>query len=735
MKLKNYVILTLFFSIIIIGITTVSATNFNDTCELSENSNNIIQQNNEINYESTLKETKNIKSDSIIKKENKQTVSNFNELNTQFNNIKKEEYDDEYTIILNSGDYTFNNTLNWGDSGQKVKNITLIGNSNTSTKVNLNGNNTYQLFTVSKNYQLNIINLTLNQGLANSGGAINNNGTLNIVNSSFNNNTVKGLLNYKNQGGSIYNSGTLTINNSNFNNNFADYGGAIYNVANSTIENTVFTENTINMVGGTIYNLRSNLTLINCTFIGNSAVSGGGIYNSYGTVKLNKINFLQNEAYDFFGGAIYNTGIMEIQNSNFTENVAFNYDGGAITNTGQLGIINCNFKENTAGETGGAIHNIKWATDKGNITITNSTFIENSVVSAHGGAIANHNGTITIISSLFKDNTAQKGGGALYNDCILNVTNSVFIDNQETIYNTNKVDAENNWWATNNPDWEMIGVTPNNWIIVTIENTTMLLDGYNSTIKVILKLNNNEQFNRTIPEIPVKFEISNGTFNHNELNISNTIINQVYNPNGIITIKINDQIETIIVPEIVTITKLINNGTTLNVISLVNPRINGVSTIKVNDKTQVNKLKVINGTLTYNLPISTWTNSQYKLSVLIQEKGQKTLKTEEIIKLDVLKTIVTIKPVVSSPRKTVLLEANIKDVNGNVINTGKVCFKINGKTIKTNVNIVNGKAIINYTIPSNWSYKTYKLTVVYGGHNRLERSDINSTLTLIKPDI
>ncbi|RAP51747.1 MAG: hypothetical protein BZ138_04460 [Methanosphaera sp. rholeuAM270] len=78
--------------------------------------------------------------------------------------------------------------------------------------------------------------------------------------------------------------------------------------------------------------------------------------------------------------------------------------------------------------------------------------------------------------------------------------------------------------------------------------------------------------------------------------------------------------------------------------------------------------------------------------------------------------------------------AYVFDRNNNPVNTGKVVFKLNGKTFKQGndaikVKVVNGIAKLNYTVPA-YSAKKYILTAVYA--NDTTRLESNAILTIQK---
>ena len=96
-------------------------------------------------------------------------------------------------------------------------------------------------------------------------------------------------------------------------------------------------------------------------------------------------------------------------------------------------------KNATANPIGGAI--VNWV---GTVTITDSSFIGNSVEGG-GGAIANWMGTLTISDSVFSDNSAEEGGGgAIINSGELSISDSVFKGNSSELGGgaiTNAVDG------------------------------------------------------------------------------------------------------------------------------------------------------------------------------------------------------------------------------------------------------------------------------------------------------
>ena len=283
--------------------------------------------------------------------------------------------------------------------------------------------------------------MTLTNGNAVKGGAIYNSGTLNLIETTFSNNTATST--GRSFGGAIYNIGTLNLTDSKFTSNTAGTtGGAIYNYENTgitTITNGSFTDNTA-YSGGAIDN-ENILTATGTTFTGNDATGGsacyGGAIYSYCDTTLTDCTFTGNTAtYD--GGAITNySGTLKINSGYFSSNTATK-GGGAIYNLGNVSVTGTTFAANTA-QTGGAV-----SSSGGTLTVENSNFMANNAESTNygGGAIYNNSSTVIISDSTFSNNTATgntgttgRGGGAICNlSGTLTITNTTLTSNTATYY-------------------------------------------------------------------------------------------------------------------------------------------------------------------------------------------------------------------------------------------------------------------------------------------------------------
>ncbi len=127
----------------------------------------------------------------------------------------------------------------------------------------------------------------------------------------------------------------FAIENGNANGHFPnDLGGGLYNPGGAlTIVNCSFQGNT-GAFGGAILNLNADITLVNTQLIGNRAfVSGGGLYNWEGSATLHNCRVVGNtadRAADMGGAAIDNlTANLTVLDSTIADNLSPN--GGAIS--------------------------------------------------------------------------------------------------------------------------------------------------------------------------------------------------------------------------------------------------------------------------------------------------------------------------------------------------------------------------------------------------------------------
>ena len=302
-----------------------------------------------------------------------------------------------------------------------------------------------------------------------SGAGVYNEGTINIKNTSFKNNSIEPDFpaeptvtppdDYIVEGAAASNYGKMTVENSVFENNTASalyryisknimqpeegfqqadftislgYGGAIVNHSNAVISDSIFRNNTAAQMGGAIFNAENGTLEI----IGNNEFTGNKAYSEYFAVNTYKVNGELIDGYDNdyngFGGAVSNYGTLKVDGAMFNSNLAA-IQGGAINSegktdgsgTGKLEVLNSSFENNIAKSN----HDIKRYDE------INHKWEENHTIQGAGGAISTSSDTI-IKDSTFIANEAGTHGGAIdfygtnYFNSKLSIQNSTFDSNK-----------------------------------------------------------------------------------------------------------------------------------------------------------------------------------------------------------------------------------------------------------------------------------------------------------------
>jgi hypothetical protein len=186
----------------------------------------------------------------------------------------------------------------------------------------------------------------------------------------------------------------------------------------------------------TVFNIASatNVSISALTITSGSAGSrgnGGDIYNN-GTLALSSVT-VSSGGGEIGAGMYNNGGVVTITGSTFSNNTA-EQQGGAILNAsgGTINVSSSSFTSNKAsGEAGGAICN-----ENASATLTGSTLTSNTA-STYGGAVCNFSGGVLVLSGdILTSNVADFWGGALFNyyGATISITNSTI--NTNTAYGT-----------------------------------------------------------------------------------------------------------------------------------------------------------------------------------------------------------------------------------------------------------------------------------------------------------
>ena len=151
----------------------------------------------------------------------------------------------------------------------------------------------------------------------------------------------------------------------------------------------------------------SDMTLRN----GYTATGNGGAIYSLENLSTTRVNVLDSEAKDGFGGGVYvQIGDFYSISSNFNDNVAGKHGGGVYTNGGNVYIENSSFESNTAALNGGGLTIIA---TRDHAEIISSTFYNNTA-GEHGGGVSIDSSYTLIINSTVSNNTAGYNGGGIY---------------------------------------------------------------------------------------------------------------------------------------------------------------------------------------------------------------------------------------------------------------------------------------------------------------------------------
>ena len=168
--------------------------------------------------------------------------------------------------------------------------------------------------------------------------------------------------------------------------------------------------------GGGVYNLSSQPTLLNCIFDSNLAYIGGGIANRDGSdCKISGCTFFGNTvgATGIGAGVFNDSSSPTVMDSTFLENTA-GYGGGIYNESSSSTVTGCNFEGNTAKRGGGM-----YDAESGSV-VTGCTFTANSASvlipgtgAGLGGGISCGGGDTTVIDCIFSGNLASHYGRRL----------------------------------------------------------------------------------------------------------------------------------------------------------------------------------------------------------------------------------------------------------------------------------------------------------------------------------
>jgi hypothetical protein len=355
--------------------------------------------------------------------------------------------------------------------------ITIVGNGATLVR-NASVAPNFRFFNVAVNGNLTLRDLGLRNGRAGSsgttqlllgGGAIVNQGTLNIVNSNLSYNRAS-------YGGAIYSqpvTGSLSLNNTTFSYNIADfYGGALYNFGPAVVSGGILRFNQASTSGGAILQDSSTLSVTNAT-VRDNVTPGSGAGIAVRTILTDSQLWIQttdviSNAAAINGGGIYNTAsngltsIVHVAGSHIAANranstVATEGIGGGIFNGWSQGVnggvaqtfISQSTVADNVARTGGGVANLDatgFTTRTAQIVISQSTLARNTAAGVGsqrgvGGGLFNSNGDAVVVNSTLSgnqalgDDTLLGGRGGGISNVGRGITTTLHLLNSTLAYN------------------------------------------------------------------------------------------------------------------------------------------------------------------------------------------------------------------------------------------------------------------------------------------------------------
>ena len=495
--------------------------------------------------------------------------------------------------------------------------------------------------------------------------------------------------------------------------------GIIINGENATFTNTSFELDDVNI---TIKNMKINNTDTTEYTIKSAGNNNKIINNTIYTYNTNGKT-----------AAIANTGGSNILISNNTVKVygpalTITYGSGtSIANT--QGILSVGGENNIISKNNVKVYNSTNPDDNLYSTIegitapgkSNNILIINNNVTVTGGRFNYGINTLDRVNNtIIKDNNIHVTGHRYVNGIQMGnkATNCTITGNNITgiCYNTTTFTDDNEPLAYGIITTSMGGGRTNN---ITITNNNIQLNS-----SVIYGMEIYQTSNTTINNNTI---LGNGNYTmgiglaHSE---DNTIINNEMILYGNSNIKINDIVEEIRPANTGIQIQQNSHNTQIDNNTIIIKDI-GQHDLTINTENSIKNTTITNNKLTTSTKTGTRTiNTNYDTYLENNTRA-------------IINTKIVLETINAQVGDTINLKAHVYDIYGNPINTGRVVFKINGKTIKdANGNIIyatvkDGIATIeNYTVPANWFKIKSVLNVVYGGTSTYEQTRTNNTIPM-----
>jgi CSLREA domain-containing protein len=285
----------------------------------------------------------------------------------------------------------------------------------------ISANNNSRVLDVDGPSNVIIEGLTLQDGSSANGGAIANNGTLTLLNSTVTASSATS------DGGAVYNGGSMTLYGSTISGNQSSVsGGAVINWGTLTLMNGSFISDNIAAGGRGGGVINNGMMVIRDSVVNYNTASqfGGGIFNgSQSSISANRA-FIRSNSASGGGAGIYNSGSAELNDVTLSANLVTvsGATGGTITSTGTLTLNRTTISGNTALGSGVAL-----------TQLGGSSTLDSSVIHGNTGDLDVIHvlfGQITLENSTISGNASGYSGGlALLDGASASIRNSTFSDN------------------------------------------------------------------------------------------------------------------------------------------------------------------------------------------------------------------------------------------------------------------------------------------------------------------
>ncbi len=377
---------------------------------------------------------------------------------------------------------------------------------------------------------------------------------------------------------------------------------------------------------------------------------------------------------------------------------------------------------------------------KGNTNIINSTFINNKYLgtSASGSCIGFYGfSSGTVSGCIFENNTADSvrhESGAIYSSATysvngININNNVFIGNSNyqiaptSANSAAKMNIENNWWGTNNPNATLLNRNINftNYTVLDLTADPEVVDlDENSTIKATYYINGTKTQNNLIPQRNITLTATGGSLAVNKDTFAGEFTTEFSSSSiGHYTVTANvdnQELKTDVVVRnldnrtaVVAKSNVDYKDVTISV-TIAPSSATGNVTFTLNGKKEVILLENAKGSITlHNVPIGEYDN--IVLTYNGDENHNPSTATISFMVFEKYPSDLSSSVSVNGSDVTVSVEVNPENA------TGDVTFTLNGNDETIHLNEGKGNITIK-NIPNN----EYEITLTYTGDDDYQTS-------------